>query len=85
MQYCNCITILNEKHDEFMLQDLMTRWANHKVMIKCQRSFIPWITISLFGGHFLHLKKYGLNCFRELAYQDLHNIGNDATIYSSKT
>ncbi|XP_022760557.1 cullin-1-like [Durio zibethinus] len=72
---------LREKHDEFMLRELVKRWANHKVMIR-------WFSKSFYFLDFYFiprkslpsLNQVGLTCFRKLVYQELNAKVRDAVI-----
>ncbi|CAI0466801.1 unnamed protein product [Linum tenue] len=69
--YINSMVLpsLREKHDEFLLRELVKRWANHKVMVRwlsrffhfLDRKFCPQRSLPL-------LNEVGFNCFRNLLY-----------------
>ncbi|CAI0466804.1 unnamed protein product [Linum tenue] len=66
---------LREKHDEFLLRELVKRWANHKVMVRwlsrffhfLDRKFCPQRSLPL-------LNEVGFNCFRNLIAYLTSNI-----------
>ncbi|XP_008238426.1 PREDICTED: cullin-1-like isoform X1 [Prunus mume] len=69
-----------EKHDEFMLWELVRRWANYRVMIRwlsncfnfLDRFFIPRRSL-------LSLNDVGLTCFRDLVYREI-NVNARVTV-----
>ncbi|CAL5346991.1 unnamed protein product [Camellia sinensis] len=72
---------LREKHDEFMLRELVNRWSNHKVMVRWLSRFFYYL-----GRYFIArrslpaLNEVGLTCFRDLVYQELNGKVRDAVI-----
>ncbi|KAI9122857.1 hypothetical protein K1719_005746 [Acacia pycnantha] len=72
---------LREKHDEFMLRELVKRWANHNVMVRglfrffnyLERRFLPLTLLP-------SLNVVGLTCFRELVYKEINGKVRDAVI-----
>ncbi|CAL5413154.1 unnamed protein product [Camellia sinensis] len=72
---------LREKHDEFMLRELVNRWSNHKVMVRWLSRFFYYL-----GRYFIArrslpaLNEVGLTCFRDLVYQELNVKVRDAVI-----
>ncbi|XP_022727599.1 cullin-1-like isoform X4 [Durio zibethinus] len=72
---------LREKHDEFMLRELVKRWTNHKVMVRWLSRFFNYL-----GRYFIArrslpaLNEVGLTCFRDLVYQEVHDKVRDAVI-----
>ncbi|RVW54547.1 Cullin-1 [Vitis vinifera] len=64
---------LRDKHDEFMLRELVKRWANHKVMVKWLSRFFYYLDRYFIARRSLPaLNEVGLACFRELVYQEVH-------------
>ncbi|MBA0739690.1 hypothetical protein Gogos_012929 [Gossypium gossypioides] len=62
---------LREKHDEFMLRELVKRWSNHKVMVRWLSRFFHYLDRYFIARRSLPpLNEVGLTCFRELS-----NIG----------
>ena len=58
---------IREKHDEFMLRELVKRWANHKVMVRWLSRFFHYLDRSFIPRRSLPpLKDVGLTCFRDL-------------------
>jgi cullin 1 len=61
---------LREKHDEFMLRELVQRWSNHKVMVRWLSRFFHYLDRYFISRRSLTpLKEVGLTCFRELVKQ----------------
>ena len=70
-----------EKHEEFLLKELVKRWNNHNFMVQelswvfsyLDRYFIPWHSLPA-------LSKVGLMCFQDLVYALLKVNIKDAVI-----
>lgn len=61
---------LREKHDEFMLRELVKRWANHKVMVRWLSRFFHYLDRYFIARRSLPaLNEVGLTCFRELVLE----------------
>ncbi|XP_075483477.1 cullin-1-like isoform X1 [Primulina tabacum] len=72
---------LREKHDEFMLRELVNRWANHKVMVRWLSRFFYYLDRYFIARRSLPpLKEVGLACFRDLVYLELRYKARDAVI-----
>ncbi|KAJ6719735.1 CULLIN 3B [Salix purpurea] len=72
---------LREKHDEFMLRELVKRWANHKVMVRWLSRFFHYLDRYFIARRSLPpLNEVGLACFRDLVYQELNGKARDAVI-----
>ncbi|XP_039162494.1 cullin-1 isoform X1 [Eucalyptus grandis] len=72
---------LREKHDEFMLRELVKRWGNHKVMVRWLSRFFYYLDRYFIARKSLPpLNEVGLTCFRELVYQELKVKVSDAVI-----
>ncbi|XP_057991868.1 cullin-1 isoform X3 [Hevea brasiliensis] len=72
---------LREKHDEFMLRELVKRWANHKVMVKWLSCIFHYLDRYFIARKSLPtLNEVGLTCFRDLVYQELNGKVRDAVI-----
>ncbi|XP_022137923.1 cullin-1-like [Momordica charantia] len=72
---------LREKHDEFMLRELVKRWANHKVMVRWLSRFFHYLDRYFIARRSLPpLNEVGLTCFRDLVYQELNAKARDAVI-----
>eukprot|EP00268_Persea_americana_P017604 TRINITY_DN184_c0_g1_i6.p1 TRINITY_DN184_c0_g1~~TRINITY_DN184_c0_g1_i6.p1 ORF type:complete len:769 (-),score=156.54 TRINITY_DN184_c0_g1_i6:511-2817(-) len=72
---------LREKHDEFMLRELVKRWTNHKVMVRWLSRFFHYLDRYFITRRSLPaLNEVGLTCFRELVYQEINGKVRDAVI-----
>ncbi|TVU17816.1 hypothetical protein EJB05_33873 [Eragrostis curvula] len=72
---------LREKHDEFMLRELVQRWSNHKVMVRWLSRFFHYLDRYFISRRSLTpLKEVGLTCFRDLIYQEIKGQVKDAVI-----
>ncbi|PKI46479.1 hypothetical protein CRG98_033122 [Punica granatum] len=82
-EYINSTVLpsLREKHDEFMLRELVKRWANHKVMVRWLSRFFHYLDRYFIARRSLPpLNEVGLTCFRDLVYQELYAKVRDAVI-----
>ncbi|KAK9146662.1 hypothetical protein Sjap_006565 [Stephania japonica] len=62
---------LREKHDEFMLRELVKRWANHKIMVRWLSRFFHYLDRYFIARRSLPaLNEVGLTCFRDLIDQE---------------
>ncbi|OAY83577.1 Cullin-1 [Ananas comosus] len=72
---------LMEKHDEFMLRELVKRWSNHKVMVRWLSRFFHYLDRYFVTRRSLPpLSEVGLTCFRDLVYQEIYFKVRDAVI-----
>eukprot|EP01018_Ginkgo_biloba_P018328 Gb_16689 [translate_table: standard] len=72
---------LREKHDEFMLRELVKRWGNHKIMVRWLSRFFNYLDRYFIARRSLPaLNEVGLMCFRDLVYQEMRNNVRDAVI-----
>ncbi|KAL5983857.1 Cullin-1 [Asimina triloba] len=72
---------LREKHDEFMLRELVKRWTNHKVMVRWLSRFFHYLDRYFIARRSLPpLNEVGLTCFRELVYREINSKVRDAVI-----
>ncbi|KAH7573592.1 hypothetical protein JRO89_XS03G0177700 [Xanthoceras sorbifolium] len=72
---------IREKHDEFMLRELVKRWANHKVMVRWLSRFFHYLDRYFIARRSLPpLNEVGLTCFRDLVYLELNGKVRDAVI-----
>ncbi|XVF72564.1 hypothetical protein PTKIN_Ptkin12aG0131400 [Pterospermum kingtungense] len=72
---------LREKHDEFMLRELVKRWANHKVMVRWLSRFFHYLDRYFIARRSLPaLNEVGLTCFHDLVYKEVHAKVRDAVI-----
>ncbi|XP_047329991.1 cullin-1-like [Impatiens glandulifera] len=82
-EYINSTVLpsLREKHDEFMLRELVQRWANHKVMVRWLSRFFHYLDRYFITRRSLPaLNEVGLTCFRDLVYQELKGKMKEAVI-----
>lgn len=62
---------IREKHDEFMLRELVRRWGNHKVMVRWLSRFFHYLDRYFIARRSLPaLNEVGLTCFRDLVCHD---------------
>ncbi|XP_059648664.1 cullin-1-like isoform X2 [Cornus florida] len=72
---------LREKHDEFMLRELVQRWSNHKIMVRWLSQFFRYLDCYFIARRSLPtLNEVGLTCFRDLVYLELNGKVRDAVI-----
>ncbi|KAG6432151.1 hypothetical protein SASPL_103725 [Salvia splendens] len=72
---------LKEKHDEFMLRELVQRWSNHKIMVRWLSRFFHYLDRYFVARRSLPiLREVGLTCFRDLVYMELSGKVRDAVI-----
>ncbi|KAL5711512.1 Cullin-1 [Ranunculus cassubicifolius] len=72
---------LREKHDEFLLRELVMRWGNHKIMIRWLSRFFHYLDRYFVARRSLPtLNEVGLNCFRDLIYNELNVKVKDAVL-----
>lgn len=72
---------LREKHDEYMLRELVKRWTNHKVMVRWLSRFFHYLDRYFITRRSLPaLKDVGLTCFRDLVYEEIKIKVKDAVI-----
>ncbi|XLT81001.1 hypothetical protein HN873_002754 [Arachis hypogaea] len=72
---------LREKHDEFMLRELVKRWANHKIMVGWLCRFFRYLETSIVARRSLPpLNEVGLTCFYDWVYKELNGKVRDAVI-----
>ncbi|KAL3351523.1 hypothetical protein AABB24_019887, partial [Solanum stoloniferum] len=82
-EYINSTVLssLREKHNEFMLRELVKRWENHKVMVRWLSRFFHYLDRYFIARRSLPaLNEVGLTCFRDLVYQELKSKARDAVI-----
>ncbi|EPS64542.1 hypothetical protein M569_10237, partial [Genlisea aurea] len=72
---------VQEKHDEFMLRELVKRWQNHKIMVRWLSRFFHYLDRYFISRRSLPaLKEVGLTCFRDLVYEEVNAKVRDAVI-----
>ncbi|XP_073113482.1 cullin-1-like [Elaeis guineensis] len=82
-EYINLTVLpsLREKHDEFMLRELVKRWSNHKVMVRWLSRFFHYLDRYFIARRSLpSLNEVGLTCFRNLVYSEINGKVRDAVI-----
>ncbi|KAJ3673348.1 hypothetical protein LUZ60_006722 [Juncus effusus] len=72
---------LREKHDEFMLRELVRRWTNHKIMVRWLSRFFFYLDRYFIARRSLPpLNEVGLTCFRDLVYHEIKGKVKDAVL-----
>ncbi|KAM7501267.1 hypothetical protein LguiB_000171 [Lonicera macranthoides] len=72
---------LRDKHDEFMLTELVKRWLNHKIMVRWLSRFFHYLDRYFISRRSLPgLNEVGLTCFRDMIYQEVKHKARDAVI-----
>ncbi|GJP55653.1 hypothetical protein CLOM_g14596 [Closterium sp. NIES-68] len=72
---------LQEKHDEFMLKELVRRWDNHKLMVRWLSRFFNYLDRYYIPRRQLPtLKEVGLSCFKDLVYEEIRISVKDAVL-----
>ncbi|XP_030973828.1 cullin-1-like isoform X1 [Quercus lobata] len=72
---------LKEKHDEFMLRELVKRWAIYKVLGRWLSHFFSYLDRYFIARRNLpHLNEVGLTCFRDLVFQEFNGKIRDVVI-----
>ncbi|XP_050369015.1 cullin-1-like [Argentina anserina] len=72
---------LTEKHDEFMLRELVQRWSNHKVMVRWLSRFCHYLDRYYIVRRTLDsLKLAGENEFKNHVYLKMHAKAKDALL-----
>ncbi|CAK9857857.1 unnamed protein product [Sphagnum jensenii] len=82
-EYINSTVLpaLREKHDEFMLRELVMRWDNHKIMVRWLSRFFNYLDRYFIARKSLPaLGEVGLMCFRDLVYAEMKTNVKDAVI-----
>ncbi|CAI9115589.1 OLC1v1016524C1 [Oldenlandia corymbosa var. corymbosa] len=72
---------LKDKHDEFLLRELVKRWSNHKIMVRWMSRFFHYLDRYYIARRSIPgLKVVGLACFKEKVYAILNEKVRDAVI-----
>lgn len=72
---------IREKHDEFMLRELVKRWGNHKLMVRWLSRFFYYLDRYFIARRTLSpLNEVGLTCFRDLVFEEVHGKAKDAVL-----
>ncbi|WCJ26040.1 cullin 1 [Euphorbia peplus] len=82
-EYINSTVLpsIRGKHDEFVLRELVIGWSNHKVMVRWLSRFFHFLGRYYIAKNELSsLNETGLNCFRDLVYQDVKGKATDIAI-----
>ncbi|KAJ4824347.1 hypothetical protein Tsubulata_045692, partial [Turnera subulata] len=64
---------LRERHNEFLLEELVDRWSKHNVMVRLMSRFFSYL-----DGYFVpqkrlpNLREVGFTIFRELVFKEFH-------------
>ncbi|KAK4730712.1 hypothetical protein R3W88_023700 [Solanum pinnatisectum] len=83
VEYINYTVLpsLRERHNEFILREIVKRWANHKIMIRWLSRFFHYLERFFIARRSLPgLDEVGLMCFRDLVYEELKGKARDAVI-----
>ena len=71
LSFVQVLPSIKEKHDEFMLRELVKRWANHKVMVRWLSRFFHYLDRYFIARRSLPpLNEVGLTCFRDQVRHD---------------
>ncbi|XP_023643736.1 putative cullin-like protein 2 [Capsella rubella] len=72
---------LREKHGNDMLEELIKRWNNHKIMVKWLERFFYYLDRYFVPQQALPtLREVGLTCFRDLVYREMHSTAKEAVL-----
>ncbi|TYH58428.1 hypothetical protein ES332_D08G152700v1 [Gossypium tomentosum] len=72
---------LKDKHDEFMLRELVERWLNHKIMVKWLTRFFHYLDrYFIIQKSVPALNEVGTTCFLNLVYEDVHPTVQDIVL-----
>ncbi|CAH1447477.1 unnamed protein product [Lactuca virosa] len=72
---------LREKHGEFMLQELVKCWMNHKVMVKWLYRFFNYLDrYFVYKWNLPSINEVALTCFRDMVYEELKGKAKDVVI-----
>ncbi|KAL9245428.1 hypothetical protein vseg_019086 [Gypsophila vaccaria] len=72
---------LMQKHDEFMLKELVKRWMNHNIMMRWLSRFFYYLDRYHITRRSLpSLHQVGINCFRDEIYTRVHGNAKDAIL-----
>lgn len=72
---------LGEKHDEFLLRELVKRWKNHTIMVRWLSRFFNYLDRYYISRHSLApLLDVGLCCFQTLVYHQIKIPVKDAAL-----
>ncbi|CAH8250975.1 unnamed protein product [Arabidopsis lyrata] len=72
---------IRKKHGEYMLRELVKRWANHKVLVRWLSRFFDYLDRYFVPRrNLLTLNSVGLTSFRDLVYQEIQSNAKDAVL-----
>ncbi|CAI9100061.1 OLC1v1036983C1 [Oldenlandia corymbosa var. corymbosa] len=72
---------LREKHEEFMLIELVKRWSNHKVMVRWLSRFFHYLDRYFIARLALPpLNEVGVTCFKSKVFEELKRKATGAVI-----
>ncbi|KAG6537039.1 hypothetical protein ZIOFF_002117 [Zingiber officinale] len=83
MEYITSVVLpsLKDKHDEFLLRELVIRWSNHKVMSKWLSRFFSYLNRFFIKRNSLpSLDEVAFTCFRDQVYKETKGKVKDAVI-----
>ncbi|XP_010470187.1 PREDICTED: putative cullin-like protein 2 isoform X2 [Camelina sativa] len=72
---------LREKHDEYMLKELVKRWKIHKVLVRYLAKFFYYLERHFVSGRGIPtLREVGLTCFRDLVYREMQSTATEVVL-----
>ncbi|KAJ8499127.1 hypothetical protein OPV22_009679 [Ensete ventricosum] len=72
---------LRSKHDEYLLQELVQRWLNYKVMVRWLSRFFHYLDRYFVTRKSLPpVTEAGMTCFRDLVYEEMKGKIKDVVI-----
>lgn len=75
------LSAVRDKHDEFMLRELVQRWLNHKVLVRWLSRFFHYLDRYFVARRSLPpLNAVGLSAFRDLVYMEVRGNAMKAVI-----
>ncbi|XP_027188477.1 cullin-1 isoform X2 [Cicer arietinum] len=75
------LSSVREKHDEYMLRELVQRWLNHKVLVRWRSRCFHYLDRYFVARRSLPpLNAVGLSCFRDLVYMEVRANARKAVI-----
>ncbi|WJX79729.1 Cullin-1 [Trifolium repens] len=75
------LSAVRDKHDEFMLRELVHRWSNHKILVRWLSRFFHYLDRYFVARRSLPpLNAVGLSSFRDLVYMEVRANARKAVI-----